>query len=357
MSFVQALRQRLIVLLGVVGKSGSGKTKSALLLARGLVGPSGKIFAIDSENRRMSYHADDPAIGGFQVADLQPPYSPEAYLELIREAKKAGADVLVIDSLSHEWNGEGGCLSILEKILDDKAGQDWSKRDKFKMFAWGRVTPKHDALVAELCRFPIPIICCFRAKDKIVMEKADDEAPSGAGPATRQKTVIHTEEDAPIQRKDLVHEMTMIFAMEKRDGEGGYFRIQKRTTEGLFQAVSKQGERMSIQHGAAIAEWCKSPSVSGAAPAQPMQPAATTSRKAPATQAAKTPTAETRKWALSQLLPEIGESLVRTYFEQKAWILPTETFNEWPLDKVPNSRAALMDLSDAIRKFKETGNV
>lgn len=260
-SFALAVRQNLILLIGVVGKSGTGKTKSALLVARGLVGPKGKIFAIDSENRRMSYHADDPTIGGFQAADLQPPYSPERYLALLKEAFAAKADAVVIDSLSHEWNGDGGCLAMVEQFLDEKAGNDWGKRDKFKMPAWGKVTPKHDTLVAAICRSPIPIICCFRAKDKIVMEKVEDQ-PSGEGQQQRRgpRTTIHTDDDAPVQRKDLVHEMTMIFQMEQRDGVGGFFSVRKRTTEGLYQAVmGVKNEQLSVEHGAALAAWCKAP--------------------------------------------------------------------------------------------------
>lgn len=332
MSFVTAVRQNLILLLGFVGKSGSGKTGSALKVARGLVGPKGRIACVDSENRRSCYHADDPSIGGFMVEDLQPPFSPERYREKIEEAQQV-ADVLVIDNLSHEWNGEGGVLYMIEDWLDKKCGGDYGKRDKLKMAAWGFVGPKHDAMVAAILRSKIPIICCFRAKDKIVMEKKEDE------PGQRAKTTIHTDEDAPVQRKDLVHEMTMIFSMEQRDGVGGYYTVRKRTTEGLYQAVSACGDQMKVAHGEALAAWCKAPTAGRAASPAPAGSPAGASGPRVATDVS-------RKYMIDQLKDIHAKALA--YAIDKSIIMPNEGLESWPLEKVPMSKAAIAELRQII---------
>lgn len=320
MAFTTATRQNLILLLGVVGKSGSGKTKSGLLLARGLVGPKGRIAAIDSENRRMSYFADDPSVAPFESADLQPPYGPDRYLELLNMAFKEKYDAVVIDSLSHEWNGEGGCLSMVDKELDEKAGNDWAKRDKYKMFAWGRVTPKHDKLVSAICRSPVPIICCFRAKDKIVMDQSDT-------PGQPRKTTITTDEDAPVQRKDLIHEMTMVFQVEQRDGVGGYFNVRKRTTQGLYEAVQSKGNQLSVAHGQALADWCAN---SGRAK----------------TDKTKVATDATRTWMLEQL-SDLHAKMFQWAID-RGFILPNGTLEEIPLKLVPTNKAELAKLRAEI---------
>ncbi len=333
--FAPAKRQNLILLLGIVGKSGTGKTKSALLLARGLVGPKGRIKAIDSENRRMSYHADDPAIGGFDVADLQPPYSPERYLELLNEAQRS-SDAVVIDSLSHEWNGEGGCLSAVDRVLDDRAGNDWAKRDKFKMFAWGQITPKHDALVAAICRSRVPLICCFRAKDKIVMEQKEEPG------TTFKKTTISTDDDAPVQRKDLVHEMTMIFSLEQREGIGGYFTVRKRTTEGLYRAVSEKtfGEQLSVKHGEALTKWCANPSASSPAPI------------------AQEASSDQRQRMFDKFKEaDISEASLKAFAEQKGWLAPNEELGLWAMTRVPTTKGQMTALIEQVKKFLESGDV
>src|SRR5260370_2688833 len=96
-----ATRQGIKPLVGFYGKSGSGKTLSALYLARGIVGRSGKITLIDSESGRGSIFAD-MVPGGYNVLNLDAPFSPGRYEEAIVEAEKT-ADVVMVDSLSHEW--------------------------------------------------------------------------------------------------------------------------------------------------------------------------------------------------------------------------------------------------------------
>lgn len=261
---VQARRQGFRPIIGMPGKSGTGKTESALRLARGMVGPKGRITVVDTEEGRARLFAprtegdlDAPA-GPYFIVDLGPPFSSERCLEAY-EAAEAASDIVIFDSISHEWNGEGGCLESLEKILDrmvehDKSSTpEWTKRDKHKMRAWNEVGIAHNKFVLKLTRSKVPVIACFRAKDKVVMEKEEGK-----------KTKIETDEDAPVQRKDLIHEMTVVFAMEARQDGGGYFTLRKRGPESLARVILGVGDRITAAHGEAIVKWCQD----GQAPGQ-----------------------------------------------------------------------------------------
>ncbi len=102
--FRPAVRENVSLLIALAGASGSGKTYSALRLAKGLA-PTGKIAFIDTEARRGLHYADQFE---FMHADMRPPFRPENFLAGIRAAEKAGAEVVIIDSFSHEYDGEGG---------------------------------------------------------------------------------------------------------------------------------------------------------------------------------------------------------------------------------------------------------
>lgn len=252
-----ARRQGFRPIIGIPGKSGTGKTESALRLARGMVGPKGRIIICDTEEGRArlfapQYDGDPQAPAGpYSVVDVDPPFSSERCLEAYRVAE-AGSDIVIFDSISHEWNGEGGCLESLEAELDRLAGKDWKKRDQMKMVAWNRVGIEHNKFVLALTRSKVPVIACFRAKDKVVIEKEEGK-----------KTTISTDEDAPVQRKDLIHEMTVVFAMEARPDGGGYFVLRKRGPESLAQEILACGERISEEHGRAIVKWCAGSSAPG----------------------------------------------------------------------------------------------
>ena len=109
--FTRAVRENVPLLLGFSGGTGSGKTYSALRVARGLAG--GKRFAvIDTESGRARHYADDFE---FDHGDLRAPFRPEAYLEAIVAAERAGYPVVVVDSMSHVWAGDGGVLDWQEE--------------------------------------------------------------------------------------------------------------------------------------------------------------------------------------------------------------------------------------------------
>src|SRR5689334_2944950 len=115
LTYRKARRSEAKPLFGLHSESGAGKTMSALLLARGFVGPRGKIAMIETESGRGEVYLGEDPIGDYDVIPLrihdddgqevENPFSPRRYGEAISLAEANGADALIIDSASHEWEG------------------------------------------------------------------------------------------------------------------------------------------------------------------------------------------------------------------------------------------------------------
>src|SRR3990172_9193561 len=163
--FNHAVRENVGMLIGLVGGTGSGKTYTAMRLATGITG--GKPFAvIDTEARRALHYAD---MFKFDHAELPAPFRPAAYIEAIHAADAAGYPVIVVDSVSHVWAGDGGVLDWQEEELDRMAGDDWKKREACKMAAWIKPKMAHKKMVQSLLQVKAHLILCFRAEQKIEM--------------------------------------------------------------------------------------------------------------------------------------------------------------------------------------------
>lgn len=142
------------------GKSGSGKTYGALLFARGYVGQNGKICVIDTENGRSDTYAGDPEIGDFSVIDLTAPFTPDRYLEAYNVASElVGKDgIVIIDSGSHEWEGDGGTLEFAEE-------QGAKNNSAVK---WNKPKQRRKKFVSIISCPPVATIICFRIKNKLI---------------------------------------------------------------------------------------------------------------------------------------------------------------------------------------------
>lgn len=232
-------------LIGVYGRSGGGKTRSALLLARGLAGPEGKIRLIDTENRRGHIFAD-VIPGGYEVIDFDPPFSPARYVEALSVAEE-GASVVVIDSLSHGWEGEGGVLEMQEAELTRMAGQDWKKRESCKLAAWIGPKMEHKKLVQRILRSSCSMICCLRAQEKTHIEK---------DPETGKNRVLTDKFTSPIYDARFIFECLLNLEAYQKEGRGGFVNITKITHEELFSCLPSADEQIRVDHGVAIANWC-----------------------------------------------------------------------------------------------------
>jgi hypothetical protein len=151
----KATRKKAKIRLGLSSVSGGGKTYSAILIAKGLCGDLGKVAIIDTENGSADLYAH---LGNFNVLPLTAPFTPERYIEAIRTCEQAGMEVIIIDSISHEWDGKGGCLEIVESLGGKY--QDWAK-----------VTPRHQAFIESILHSPSHVITTVRRKQDYEMIK------------------------------------------------------------------------------------------------------------------------------------------------------------------------------------------
>ena len=203
-TFRRAVRESVPLIIGLSGGTGSGKTMSAMRLAKGM--SHGKPFCvIDTENGRASHYADQFT---FDVLDLRAPFTPEAYAKAISAADKAGYPVVVVDSMSHVWAGDGGVLDWQESELDRMAKDDWQKREACKMAAWIKPKLAHKHMMSTLLQVKAHLILCFRAEEKIEMAKVD-----GKLQVRKKETLIGKDGWVPVCEKNVPFEATCSFLL------------------------------------------------------------------------------------------------------------------------------------------------
>lgn len=185
MAFRKAERRKSKLRLGITGPAGSGKTYSALLLAQGL---GGRIALIDTENGSGDLYSD---LCDYDICNISAPYDVRKYLSAIHDAENERYDIIIIDSLSHAWAGDGGLLDMQGKIAD-------SGRNSYA--AWRQVTPLHNKLIEAMLTSPAHIIATMRSK----MDYAQDKDEKG-------KTIIRKVGLAPVQREGMEYEFTLVF--------------------------------------------------------------------------------------------------------------------------------------------------
>lgn len=181
-AFKKATRAQQKMRLLLEGASGSGKTSAALVLAKEF----GKIAVIDTERGSASLYSD---MADFDVLELTPPYEPERFIEAIQAAENLGYDVIVIDGITPEWAGQGGCLEIQTKL--GGRYQDWAK-----------VTPRHDRFIQAILGSKCHIIATCRSKQAYSMD-----------PNTKKVEKLGME---PQQRDGLDFEMTVVFHLNQQ---------------------------------------------------------------------------------------------------------------------------------------------
>ncbi len=184
MQLKRAQRKKVKLKVGFSGASGFGKTYSALLMAYGVTGDWSKIAVIDTENGSADLYSD---LGEYNTITMAPPFSPERYIEAIKTCENAEMELVIIDSITHEWDGEGGALEILDKL--GGRFQDWAK-----------VTPRHRKFIDAILQAPMHIFTTVRRKQDYEMTKNDK------GKASVQKS--GTKE---ITREGFEYELTLNF--------------------------------------------------------------------------------------------------------------------------------------------------
>ena len=194
MAFKKATKESATIKLAITGPSGSGKTYSALLLAKGL---GGTTALLDTEYGSASLYADQFDFDTWDDADPNG-FPPEYFIRVIKAAEEAGYNNLIIDSLSHEWSGRGGCLEIVDAL---SRGKYRGNSD----VAWGEVTPRHARLIEAIVSAKINIIATMRAKTEYILNK--DEK---TGKSTPQKVGLGS-----VQRDGVDYEFTIMFELDR----------------------------------------------------------------------------------------------------------------------------------------------
>ncbi|MBQ0533971.1 MULTISPECIES: ATP-binding protein [Providencia] len=204
MKFAKALRKKAKLRLALTGPSGSGKTYGALEIAKGL---GGKTAVIDTEKGSASLYSDR---FNFDVLELDPPFTPERFIEAIGAAQEAGYDNLIIDSITHEWSGSGGCLELLDGLAKAKyRGNTWS--------AWSEITPRHNAFLDAILRSDLHIIATMRSKTETA------QVDKGNGKKGVDKLGMKSEQRDGVEYEfttvlDLNHETHTAMASKDRTG-------------------------------------------------------------------------------------------------------------------------------------------
>lgn len=212
--FRDAKRENVSLLIGLAGGTGSGKTYSAMLLARGLA--NGHPFVgIDTENGRMLIYADD--FPELKHGRIDEPFRPEKYTDAINAGdaflEKSGVPsvnrVIVVDSASHEWYGDGGVLDWQEQIMDGKESR--------RLMSWIDPKKAHKRMVTRLLRVNAHVILCFRAEPKVAM--IDDPEKPGKKKFIDRPSLTGLNGWIPIAEKNLPYELTASFlCMADRPG-------------------------------------------------------------------------------------------------------------------------------------------
>jgi hypothetical protein len=222
MKLQQAQRHQVKLRLGLSGASGFGKTYSALLLAHGITNDWSKIAIIDTENNSASLYSH---LGEFNVLSLNEPYSPERYIEAIKTCENASMEVIIIDSITHEWSGKGGCLQIHEEL-----------GGTFQM--WAKVTPRHQAFIDAILQSKCHVITTVRRKTDYSLDM---------GSNGKTKVVKHGTKEGT--RSNFEYELTVNFELINDN----HLAKASKDRTGLFDKPEFVINRAT---GKKLMEWC-----------------------------------------------------------------------------------------------------
>ncbi|MEI7829685.1 MAG: AAA family ATPase [Prolixibacteraceae bacterium] len=224
MRLQQAERKQAKIKLGIQGPAGSGKTYSSLLIAFGMTKDWTKIAVVDTENHSADLYAH---LGAYNVLTLDKPYSPERYIEAIEICEKAAMQVIILDSISHEWEGIGGILDIHGAMM----GNSFTN--------WSKVTPRHNDFVQKLIQSPCHIIATIRSKQDYVLSERN-------GKMVPEKVGLKG-----VTREGMDYEFTLVFDIDiKHQTTASKDRTNLFMDKPSFQITEMIGEQ--IKH------WCGS---------------------------------------------------------------------------------------------------
>lgn len=264
-----AVRERVPLLIGMTGASGSGKTASALELAHGIQSVvGGDIYVADSEAKRSLHYAGAPMFSDpkktfeFKHVPFGAPFSPMDYLDLLNFLKGKGAKTVIVDSMSHEHEGPGGVLEMHDAESRRLATAAWKKKNyggaeptdddlvglmyKNTMKAWQKPKQQRRELINAMLQMPINFIFCFRAKKKI-------KVVGGGSPVVQGWQ--------PIAGEEFIYEMTINFLLYPNGGGVPEWHPKENAEREMIKLPSQfrnlftQRCSLSFGHGVELAKW------------------------------------------------------------------------------------------------------
>lgn len=236
--FKPAVKEAAKLRLAIAGPSGSGKTYTSLAVGTALAN-GGKVAVVDTEHGSASKYAD---LFTFDVMELHAPFHPDRFSDAIHAAEQAGYAVLILDSMSHAWNGAGGLLEIVDNAAKKYRGNTYA--------GWGEGTPIQNRLIETITGAGIHIIATMRSKqDYILVEKNGKQTPQKVGMA-------------PVQRDGFEYEFDVFLDM---DIENNAIVSKTRCPALTGKVINKPGDDLA----GILAEW-----LTGAEPVKVQRPAA-----------------------------------------------------------------------------------
>lgn len=201
--------------LALFGRAGTGKTCSALLLAYGITGDWGKIALIDTEQRSASLYSH---LGPFTTVQLGRPFHPSRFYEALELCEEAGKEVIILDSLSAEWAGDGG---VREQL--DGEGREAAMEE-------------HRCFLNLLSDLGVHLICTMRSRQHLVKRV--------------ERTATYWEVlESPVQEEGIEYSFTSVLKLDTRH----HYHVVK-DPSGAFSAEGT--ERITLEHGALLSNWC-----------------------------------------------------------------------------------------------------
>lgn len=329
MAFQKATRTQKKARIALYGPSGSGKTYTALSIATGL---GNTIAVVDTERGSASLYADKFNFDTLELSN----FHPDRFIEAIHDAAKAGYDVLVIDSLSHAWQGTGG---ILDKV-NASGGNSYTD-------GWGKIgTPLYNKLMDAILDAPLHIIACMRSKTDTVMEKNSKgkDAPRKVG-------------TAPVMRQDSEYEFDYVGLL---DNDNTMSTQKTRMGDTLPDSVNRPNKAT----GAKILTWL----TSGAAQKSPPVTTTTTTTTEDSNGKHEAPTVDDKQLAEKALgyilanlqrltVAECRRANAHAVTLAKAAKLPQDFIDGHDSPSTENSGVAMLNHAEALLKAVVAGKV
>ena len=221
MKLRKSSRKKSKIKMALQGSSGSGKTYSALLLAKGMLnGDISKAAIIDTENGSADLYAN---LGEYSVLTLDPPYSPSRYMEAIDACLDGGAEVIIIDSITHCWE-------YLLEVHSDMPGNSFKN--------WRSITPLHNKFINKILQSPCHFISTIRTKQDYVLNEDIH------GKKVPEKVGLKS-----VQRDGIDYEFTLVFDIDIK-----HMAKSSKDRTGIF--TDDIGFKIDENTGKRILEWC-----------------------------------------------------------------------------------------------------